>query len=370
MTETPLRVLVVDDTVLYRRILTDTLEELGEVHVVGTAPQGRLALGRLALEPADLVLLDVEMPEMDGLETLVHIRRDHPGTSVIMISGSNSLAADATIRALEAGALDFIRKPEGSDAAASRAELREALRPLLRHVRTRKNLQGGGADARRPSAPAPTHRPPPTQAAPAPAPSKLVMEAIGIGISTGGPNALGELIPALPGDLPVPVLVVQHMPPGFTASLAEHLAKRSTLRVREAKEGESLQPGTVYLAPGGQHMVVRSRRNEDGTSLRFIGLNQNPPEHSCRPSVDVLFRSMAAHFEGGVLAVVMTGMGSDGAEGVRALKRRHCHCLTQSEDSCVVYGMPMAVDEAGLSDERVPLADLAGRITHLARRGR
>lgn len=364
MNDAPLRVLVVDDTILYRRILTDTLDAMDGVKVVGSAPQGRLALARLAQEPVDLVLMDVEMPEMDGLEALSHIRAEHPETSVVMISGATTLAANATILALERGALDFIRKPEGKTADESRAELTEALRPLIRHVRTRRNLRGA-APLAAPPAPRPE---PPARVHAAAAPETF--EVVGIGISTGGPNALGELLPALPASFPLPILLVQHMPPGFTASLAEHLAKRCKVKVKEAKDGEALTPGCVHIAPGGHHMVVRQRTGEDGEVLRFLGLNQNPPEHSCRPSVDVLFRSMAASFGGGVLAVVMTGMGSDGCEGVRALKRKGCYCITQTEESCVVYGMPQAVDEAGLSDERVGLSNLAGRLSALAARGR
>lgn len=375
MTSDPIKALVVDDTVTYRRILTEVLESTGEVAVTATAPQGRLALARMEQDPADLVLLDLEMPEMDGLETLAHLRRRFPETAVVMISGQTSRAAEATLKALEQGALDFVRKPEGLDPEASRAELRDTLRPLIRHVRTRKNLRSGPATAPLqafkplPAAPAPT--PPPAPAPPVrPAALPGRIGVVGIGISTGGPNALGEVIPALPGDLPVPVLLVQHMPPGFTASLAEHLAKRSQVKVREATEGEVLEPGTVYIAPGGRHMVVRRRPASDAAAEAFIvGINDHPPENSCRPSVDVLFRSMAAQYGGGLLAVVMTGMGNDGCEGVRAMKRRGCHVLTQTEESCVVYGMPAAVDEAALSDERVPLNRLAARITELARRG-
>jgi two-component system chemotaxis response regulator CheB len=178
------------------------------------------------------------------------------------------------------------------------------------------------------------------------------------------------MIPRLPADLPVPVLLVQHMPPLFTSSLAEQLNQRAALKVREARDGELILPGTVYIAPGGKHMVVRRRVDSEGHSVPIVGLNENPPENSCRPSVDVLFRSLAAQYEGNMLAVIMTGMGSDGCEGVRVMKRRGCYCLTQSEASCVVYGMPLAVDEAGLSDERVPLAQLAHRITTLVRKSR
>jgi two-component system chemotaxis response regulator CheB len=200
----------------------------------------------------------------------------------------------------------------------------------------------------------------------APLPARI--DVIGIGVSTGGPNALAELIPRLPEDLPVPVLLVQHMPPLFTASLAEQLANRSALKVREARDGEPILPGTVLIAPGGKHMVVRRRGDVEGASMAIVGLNENPPENSCRPSVDVLYRSKAAQYDGNMLAVIMTGMGSDGCEGVRAMKRRGCHCITQSEATCVVYGMPLAVDEAGLSDEQVPLAQMAQRITTLVRK--
>ncbi len=373
MTSDPIKALVVDDTVTYRRILTEVLESTGEVAVTATAPQGRLALARMEQDPADLVLLDLEMPEMDGLETLAHLRRRFPETAVVMISGQTSRAAEATLKALEQGALDFVRKPEGLDPEASRSELKDTLRPLIRHVRTRKNLRSGALPAVPTPArePAPVQAPPPVPPPPArPAALPARIGVVGIGISTGGPNALSEVIPALPGDFPVPILLVQHMPPGFTASLAEHLAKRSRVKVREAVEGEVLEAGTVYIAPGGRHMVVRRRPPSDAVPEAFIvGLNDHPPENSCRPSVDVLFRSMAAQFGGDLLAVVMTGMGNDGCEGVRAMKRRGCFVLTQAEATCVVYGMPAAVDEAGLSDEQVPLHRLAARITELVRRG-
>jgi two-component system chemotaxis response regulator CheB len=378
MDEQGLRVLIVDDTVIYRRILSEVVESLGHIVVVGTAPHGRLALAKLEQTQADLVLLDVEMPEMNGIDTLKELRRRHPATSVIMVSGANPSAAQNTMRCLELGALEFLHKPEAVDAEAGRQELRDKLRPLLRHVQTRINLHQGTGD--RPAVLAmPGHQPdPPDHPAPAaqPIPGRMApvpsrFDVVGIGISTGGPNALGELLPRLPADFPVPILLVQHMPPLFTASLAEHLNERSKVTVCEARDGEPVLPGCVYLAPGGKHMVVRRLPNPDGgPSSLIIGLNQNPLENSCRPSVDVLFRSLAAHHDGHMLAVVMTGMGSDGCEGVRAMKRRGCLCLTQSEASCIVYGMPLAVDEADLADEQVPLDRLADRITHLVRKNR
>jgi two-component system chemotaxis response regulator CheB len=375
MDDQRLRVLIVDDTVVYRRILSEVVEALGEAVVVGTAPHGRLALAKLDQTPADLVLLDVEMPELDGFETLKEIRRRHPETKVVMVSGASLSAAENTVRCLEQGALDFLHKPEGVDAEAGRQELKDRLRPLLRLAQTRINLHRGTAARGSAPAGAPMAHPiasaAPAHASPAPRPGRMApvperIDVVGIGVSTGGPNALAELIPSLPADFPVPILLVQHMPPMFTASLAEHLDQKSQVSVREARDGEPVLPGCVYIAPGGRHMVVR--RLPDGALI--IGLNDNPLENSCRPSVDVLFRSLAAQFEGNLLAVVMTGMGSDGCEGVRAMKRRGCRVLTQSEASCIVYGMPLAVDEADLSDEQVPLDRLADRITRLARKNR
>jgi two-component system chemotaxis response regulator CheB len=372
MDDQKIRVFAVDDTVVYRRILADVVEGLEEAELVGTAPNGRLALARLEQMPVDLVLLDVEMPEMDGMATLRQIRRRFPAVSVVMVSGANLSSAEITMRCLEQGALDFLHKPDGADPGANREALRARLRPLLRHVRTRASL-------RRDPAPAPARLPvrtpippPPVPTPPAPArmaetPSRF--DVVAIGISTGGPTALQDVIPRLPADFPVPILLVQHMPPAFTASLAEHLDQRSKLTVREARDGEPLRPGRVFIAPGGRHMVVRRLPDPDGGPGELIvGLNDNPPENSCRPSVDVLFRSLAAQFDGNLLAVVMTGMGSDGCEGVRAMKRRGCLCLTQTEDTCVVYGMPMAVDEAGLSDQQVSLGRIADRIVQLVRR--
>jgi two-component system chemotaxis response regulator CheB len=369
MDDNRLRVLIVDDTIVYRRILSEVVETMGDALLVGTAPHGRLAMSKLEQGPVDLVLLDVEMPEMNGLETLKEIRRLYPTTSVIMISGTNMSSAEITLRCLEQGALDFLRKPEGTDAEASRNELKDKLRPLLRHVQMRINLQRGSVArsvpatsaapvAARPAVPVAAPQPPrPAHTAPNP----VRFDIVGIGVSTGGPNALVDVIPRLPGDFPVPILLVQHMPPD----------QRSKLSVREAKNGEPILPGSVLIAPGGKHMVMRRFADGDsGESVPVVGLNDNPPENSCRPSVDVLFRSLAAQYEGNMLAVIMTGMGNDGCEGVRAMKRRGCLCLTQTEATCVVYGMPLAVDEAGLSDEQVSLDRLAERITYLVKKNR
>jgi two-component system chemotaxis response regulator CheB len=354
--------LIIDDTVTYRKILTDAAAKFRELAIVGTAPSGSVALKKMAQTPVNLVLLDIHMPDMDGVETLRRIKAEFPRTFVVMVSGISTRGADTTIAALELGALDFIQKPEGASPEENFRRLVDDLKPLVRLVEMRMAMQGSAAV----SAPSPAARKASERsAADAPAPKKNGLQVrpavVAIGVSTGGPEALARLLPQLPADLAAPVVLVQHMPPIFTKSLAESLAKKSRLRIVEASEGEEVRRGTVYIAPGGRHMVVRRR---DGAEVGVvIGLNDGPPENSCRPAVDVLFRSVASVYgERGVLAVVLTGMGSDGCAGVRACKRASCFCITQSVESCVVYGMPRAVDEAGLADLSVPLDRIAGEI--------
>lgn len=380
MADHDLKVLVVDDTIVYRTILSAIIEELPGTALAATAPNGKIALAKMENTEVDLVLLDVEMPVMDGLKTLEVIGERFPSVGVIMISGANTSAAGITIRALERGALDFIPKPEGTDPEESKRQLTQQIRRLVQLFQTRRALRttrkATGERAVATSAPERSR----TFAAaaapsPLPGPSARVLpernaakrvsrvELVVIGVSTGGPNALKEVIPRLTPALNVPVLIVQHMPPLFTASLAESLGRKSQLPVREAQEGESICANTVLIAPGGRHMVIRSDPNGGGGFV--VALNDNPPEQNCRPSVNVLFRSASTYFGGKILSVVMTGMGEDGCEGVRTMKRQGCICLTQEESSCVVYGMPRAVDEAGLSDARVPLDQLADRILQL-----
>ena len=309
------------------------------VILVGTAPHGRLALAKLEQTPADLVLLDVEMPEMDGPEALKEIRRRHPATSVVMISGANLSSAEITLRCLELGALDFLRKPEGSDPEASReraeGEAAPAAAPRADPDQPAPGQTRAGtrpAPRPEPAGPAPGRPPPPAPrpARMAPAPDRI--DVVGIGVSTGGPNALAEVIPRLPADFPVPdpagaahAAPVHRLPGGAPGpEIAGFRCARPGTASRSC-------PGGVYIAPGGKHMVVR--RLPDGDAP-IIGLNENPPENSCRPSVDVLFRSLAAQYEGNMLAVVMTGMGTDGCEGVRAMKRRGAASVRPASVSC------------------------------------
>ncbi len=350
-----IRTLVIDDAVIYRKIAMNVLSTFPDIELIGTAATGEIALKKMLLNPVDLVFCDIHMPGMDGVQTLAEIRKLHPDTLVVMISGVSSRSAETTVKALEGGALDFIRKPDGPSTQENETQLRRDVENVLRMTRIRLGIRpSSSATLSRTQKPSPPVPPSPTRLPAVPDRFGVVA----IGVSTGGPEALTRLIPSLPSSIPVPIVVVQHMPPNFTRSLAESLNKRSALTVVEAEHEQSISPGTVYIAPGGRHMTIRKQ----GTSLT-AALNDSPPENSCRPSVDVLFRSVATVWgDAGILGVVLTGMGSDGAKGMQVMKRKGCYCITQSESSCVVYGMPRAVDELKLSDISLPVENIGPEI--------
>ncbi|MCG2747613.1 MAG: chemotaxis-specific protein-glutamate methyltransferase CheB [Desulfobulbaceae bacterium] len=354
-----MKVLIVDQTVGFRKLMAEALDGIAGVEVAGTAPSASLALRKLAQTPFDVVLLDSETIDADCLD---HIQRDFAHVEVIIVGGSIRRKSSTTIRAMKKGAMAFVEKPEKAEGEQALQQLRSDLQPLFRMLKTRsltRQQQHIVRNERLPrekqAVPGPALR----KAAPAPPPGNL--EVVAIGISTGGPNALIQLIPALPGNFPLPVLIVLHMPVEFTATLARDLDRKSRLRVKEAEAGDPVAPGTVLLAQGGQHMLVRREGKEV-----VIGLDDGPKENSCRPAVDFLFRSLADCYpESAVLAVIMTGMGNDGMRGMMKLKEKNCYSLSQSEASCVVYGMPKAVDDAGLSDESVDLEKMAERICEI-----
>lgn len=367
MDESTLKVLVVDDTVTYRQILSDVVGRIPGLALAATAPSGEVALKKIAQNEVDVVLLDVFMPDMDGVQTLERIRKEFPDVFTIMISGATTRHADITIKALNLGAIDFVPKPTVEGYEQGVAELVEALKPIMRVIKVKRLAR----KAKRTPTAAPVARPRTEEtAAPAPvsaghfAPVPKQFRLVLIGVSTGGPNALHDVLCGVPRDFPLPILIVQHMPPLFTDSLAKSLAKDSGLDVREAKENDSVKPGSVLVAPGGRHMTIRT--DPAAPSELRIGLNDMPPVNSCRPSVDVLFRSAAA-LGGGSLAIVLTGMGEDGAAGVGALKRKGCYCIAQNEETCVVYGMPRSVIEKGLSDEVLALDRIAARVSELGK---
>jgi two-component system chemotaxis response regulator CheB len=368
MSDNPLRVLVVDDTVIYRKIVSDILKELPEVEVVGVAHNGKAALSKIDTLKPDVLTLDIEMPEMNGIEVLSALKAHSSHVGAIMLSTLTQKGSDMTVKALELGAFDFIPKPETSSMAESKAAVKNALASMLKAFARRKDLQtilygkGAGpvhAKCRREKAVEAVQHRGATSVA-----QRSKSEIVGIGISTGGPNALAQMLPKLPGDLNVPVLIVQHMPPIFTQSLAKSLSSKCALEVKEAGDGEPLKPNVVYIAPGGKQMKVTA--GSDGKT-RIIRVTDDPPENSCKPSVDYLFRSVADHYVGRATGVIMTGMGADGTEGLKQVKKNGATVIAQSEETCVVYGMPKEAIESNIVDVIAPLDHIAKEIVRTVR---
>ena len=366
-----IKVLVVDDTIVYRKAVSDILGEMPGVEVVGVAHNGKIAVAKIQSLKPDLLTLDIEMPEMNGLEVLQYLQKNAPQVSAIMVSTLTSEGGDMTMRALELGAYDFILKPTAKNILESKEQLRSLLAPLIKAFQTGRttigSLQAGPRQGmgRISSVASTALRAKPKISPPVPAAKVPVArrqgksEIITIGISTGGPNALARMMPMLPGDLGVPIVIVQHMPPVFTKSLANSLNNKCALTVKEAQDGEAIQANVAYIAPGGKQMKLVA--STDGTN-RLIKITNDPPENSCKPSADYLFRSVADYYVGRTTAVIMTGMGSDGTKGLQVLKQKGAHIIGQNEESCVVYGMPKAPAELGLTDVVAPLDRIAGEI--------
>jgi len=340
-----MRCLVVDDSALYRKIVRDVLAAMPDVEVVGVANDGVRALEQIEAHHPDLVTLDLEMPRLDGIGVLRELQSRGKKTAAIMVSAFTARGAKTTTEALRLGAFDFILKPTTNSMGESILQLRRDLVPKVNACR----LRGAANTTRRatPTAAAP-QRPP--VAPRRPRVPGLRPEIVAIGVSTGGPQALTQVLPRLPENFPAPIVVVQHMPPLFTKSLAEDLDRRCQLTVSEATQGQPVRAGEILIAPGGKHMRVA--KNATGT---VIQLTDDPPERNCKPAADFLFRSVASNYGARALGVVLTGMGDDGAAGARLMKAAGATILAQDEASCVVYGMPKAVIDGGLADAVVPL---------------
>ena len=342
--ERRIRVLVVDDSATARRLVSQLLSAEPDIEVSGFAENGRLALERVAVERPDAVVLDLEMPEMGGLEALRELKRLHEGLPVLVFSSHTQPGATATIDALLAGADEYAMKPNlSAGVAASWFDTQRELSAKLRTLAQRASraatppVSGGGVpESLRPAA------------------VRAPVRAIAIGISSGGPEALAVLLPRLPDNLKVPLFIVQHMPRNFTAALAKRLNEKSKLRVVEAKHGDVAQPGVAYLAPGDQHLLLARQRGK-----AVMLLDHGPLENGCRPSVDPLFRSAADVYGASLLAVVMTGIGSDGVDGARHVAAAGGHIWIQDRESSAVWGMPGAVMQAGLATRTCDLAALA-----------
>jgi two-component system chemotaxis response regulator CheB len=341
------RVLLVDDAVVVRKALSDAISQDPALEVAGTAVNGRVALAKFGVLKPDIVLLDVEMPEMDGLETVRELRKIDARVPIIMFSSLTERGASVTLEALSLGATDYVAKPSNIDGVATFAAV---TRELIPKIRALCRVPETHASTSKVASPLPM---------PVPRPSRVLapVQVVAIGSSTGGPDALARVLPCLPADFPVPVVVAQHMPPIFTALLAARLSTKSALPVRECVSGEPLLPGRIVIAPGDFHMVA-----SHGDGEIILRTNQGPKENFCRPSVDVLFRSIAAIFGPRALAVVLTGMGQDGLKGCEMLNGMGARIYAQDEASSVVWGMPGFVARNGLADRVLPLDQIAAEI--------
>jgi len=348
----PIRVLVVDDSVVVRKLLTTVIDEDPDLEVVGIAANGIIALSKIEQLKPDIVTLDVEMPEMDGIATLREIRKRDRQLPVIMFSTLTERGASATLEALSLGASDYVTKPAnvGSVTAAMEAVRRELV-PKVKAL-CRRHV------------PSPPPPPMTVTVTVAHAPITGRCNLVAIGSSTGGPNALTTVLAQLPSGFDKPIVIAQHMPAVFTRYLAQRLDNGSKIRVREAVHGDVLEPGLALVAPGDFHMSLR--RTAGGAA---VVLDQSPPVNFCRPAVDVLFKSAAEVYGGDVLAVVLTGMGHDGRDGCAALKQRGGTVIVQDQASSVVWGMPGAVFQSGLADATVTLDDVGMTIMQRASGG-
>lgn len=358
------KVLVVDDSSFFRRRLSDILSKEADLNVIDVAVDGKDAVAKaIALKP-DVITMDIEMPLLNGIEAVKQIMAKAP-TSILMFSSLTHQGAKATLEALEAGALDFLPKKFNEIAANSDdagSLLRERVLELARkkgRLRSRISTTrpvGSFADNKS------SLRSRTPEVFPAP-PTKRVnknksYKLLAIGTSTGGPVALQTVLTKIPANFPLPILLIQHMPAAFTPAFAARLDSLCQIKVKEAASGDILKPGCAYLAPGGQQMII------DGTesAAKIKVLEDNSPRITYKPSVDISFGSAAKIFQGDVLALILTGMGSDGREGSRMLKSKGATIWAQDEESCVVYGMPQAVTVAGLTDLSLPLAEISDNI--------
>jgi len=359
-------ILIVDDSRIFRSIVEQSLKNEDDIKVIGSVRNGVKAMEFIRLFRPDMVTLDMEMPDLDGLETLRAIREfnastpDLPPIGVIMLSIFTRKGADVTIRALEEGAFDFIAKPDGKNPGENIESLRRQLTAKIRFFISRRI-----ASRLRPLAEVlsqPVILPQFSEKNGKKSRPMIIsrIRTVLMGVSTGGPKALMTILPAICERIDIPILIVQHMPPTFTASLAGSLNAKCAYTVTEAQHNGIVSPRCAYIAPGGKHMLVRRQGNEVITVI-----NEQPPEHGCRPSVNVLFRSAVQVYGGDVIAVIMTGMGSDGTRGIAALKRAGAHTIAQDEATSVVWGMPGSAITAGYVDYVLPLQDIPGAVAEI-----
>ncbi|MBN2227040.1 MAG: response regulator [candidate division Zixibacteria bacterium] len=361
----PVKMLVIDGDRDYRTALIQALEAIDYVAVVGAFENINSAIAQITKLAPEIVLLDFNMPAKQAKSAIDSIKRIDETIEVILVSESTNTTSKSSLKALDLGALYFIRKPPINSVSENAVYFNKYLRPIINlHYINRTTEKVRQAE---PAAP------PSIATPPSPTPSGATIkrfqlsdyDIVAIGTSLGGPKALYELIPALPADFPLPVVIVQHMPKGFTESLSANLDAKSKLIVVEARGGEKLQGGYVYLATGGKHLEIARNPRMPGRNYITRSIDSDPV-HGCKPAVDVMFHSLVGSIQGGILAVVLTGMGVDGLAGVRALKaHKNCYCITQDQASCAVYGMPAEIVKAGLSDLSLSPVRIAERLTQI-----
>ncbi len=346
-----LKVLIVDDAVVFRKGLSDALSEVPYVDVVGVAANGKIALMKIPHLDPDAVILDVEMPEMDGIETLQVLREQYPHIKVIMFSVHTTRGARKTMEALSLGAIDFVPKPKSASAYQIQfSKVREEFLPKLHLLSHQTSI------SRTKSRVQPAARPHPVL----PTISRQQCDIIAIASSTGGPKALTTLLPKIAHNVNVGILIVQHMPPLFTRQFAISLDQETEYSVREAVTGDIVEKDVILIAPGNYHMTVKPLAGE-----HRIALHQGPLENGCRPSADVLFRSVAKVYGKRALSIVLTGMGKDGMEGVREMTAQGATIIAQDKESSIAWGMPRSVIEAELADMVLPLDDIAATVNRI-----
>lgn len=354
----PIRVLVVDDSAVVRGVLGRMVDAQADMHVATTATNGSDALDALRLQQIDVVLLDIEMPVMDGLTALPLICQRFPNVRVLVTSSLTQRSASVTMRALALGAVDYIHKPSARSSGVFGVEAAAAsIIAKIRAVAPAPSERGAAGDASQHAEAAPSR--PARSISPG---SDFEPQVLALAASTGGPNALADIIGKLPRDFPLPVLVTQHMPPIFTTMFAQRLAREGTLPCDEARDGEILQPGRVYVAPGDRHLTVVS---VGMMRVPTVHISSDPPEHHCRPAANPMFRTAAQAFPNGVLAVVLTGMGDDGREGCKAVAAAGGRIVVQDEESSVVWGMPGSVVASGIPCSILPLQSIAAHVASL-----
>jgi len=351
-----IRVLVVDDSAFMRKIITDILAGSPEIEVIGKARNGQEAIEKVTELRPDVVTMDIEMPGLDGLHALGYIMSECP-TPVIMLSGAESKQADVTMTAFQYGAVDFILKPSGN-ISLDMAKIKEE---IVKKVKAASSVQVHKLGFIEEEKKSEVIKVKSLKEKNESAKKSIFHKIIVIGSSTGGPRALQQVIPLLPSNLHAPVLVVQHMPAGFTKSLAERLNSQSMIKVIEASEGDILESGTVYIAPGDYHMTIKQKKI-NGDIKDVIALTKGEKVQGVRPSVDVLLNSVTPIFGQNSLGVILTGMGSDGTDGIKKLKLAGGRVIAEDESTCVVYGMPRSVIEQKLADFILPIGRIAESI--------